>query len=172
MKREIWDLYDSRGVKTGETMMRGDEIPKGRYHIGVHIWPVNDQNELLIQRRSLNVQWKPGFWAVTGGSAVSGEEPIEAAHRELLEELGIDAAPGELIPVACLRRTNSFCNIFLIHIHKAAADFVLQEEEVSAVRWCSRDRILNMVSEGLMYNYGDAYYKMLFDFCRKEGCIL
>ena len=80
---EIWDLYDSRGEKTGKTMTRGENIPSGLYHIGVHIWPINDKGEFLIQRRSSTVQWKPGIWAVTGGSAVSGEEPLEAARREL-----------------------------------------------------------------------------------------
>ena len=88
MNVEIWDLYDAQGEKTGKTMIRGEAIPSGFYHIGVHIWPMNDKGELLIQRRSMGVQWKPGIWAVTGGSAVSGEEPLTAARRELREELG------------------------------------------------------------------------------------
>ena len=78
---EIWDLYDSRGEKTGKTMTRGENIPSGLYHIGVHIWPINDKGEFLIQRRSSTVQWKPGIWAVTGGSAVSGEEPLEGEEE-------------------------------------------------------------------------------------------
>ena len=53
---EIWDLYDSRGEKTGKTMTRGENIPSGLYHIGVHIWPINDKGEFLIQRRSSTVQ--------------------------------------------------------------------------------------------------------------------
>lgn len=66
MNVEIWDLYDAQGEKTGKTMIRGEAIPVGFYHIGVHIWPMNDKGELLIQRRSMGVQWKPGIWAVTG----------------------------------------------------------------------------------------------------------
>jgi len=101
---EIWDLYDSRGEKTGKTMTRGENIPSGLYHIGVHIWPINDKGEFLIQRRSSTVQWKPGIWAVTGGSAVSGEEPLGAARRELREELGYAAKEDEMKFVARLRR--------------------------------------------------------------------
>ena len=48
-----------------------------------------------------------------------------------------------------------------------AEDFVLQEEEVAAVRWCGAGRLRQMVSEGTMYNYGDAYYRMLFAYVQK-----
>ena len=41
MAAEIWDLYDGCGEKTGRTMVRGEAIPTGFYHIGVHIWPMN-----------------------------------------------------------------------------------------------------------------------------------
>ena len=100
MAAEIWDLYDGCGEKTGRTMVRGEAIPTGFYHIGVHIWPMNGRGELLIQRRSMSVQWKPGIWAATGGSAVSGEEPLAAARRELREELGYAASEEEMRFVA------------------------------------------------------------------------
>ena len=108
MNVEIWDLYDAQGEKTGKTMIRGEAIPVGFYHIGVHIWPMNDKGELLIQRRSMGVQWKPGIWAVTGGSAVSGEEPLTAARRELREELGYAASkPTGLKMISRFRRKKS-----------------------------------------------------------------
>lgn len=168
MSAEIWDLYDGHGEKTGKTMVRGEPIPAGFYHIGVHIWPMNDKGELLIQRRSMNVQWKPGIWAVTGGSAVSGEEPLAAARRELHEELGYDAANEEMRFIARLRRSNSYCYVYAVRINQSESDFSLQKEEVSAVRWCSPQRLMQMVSEGSMYNYGDAYYKLLLDFQKTD----
>ena len=152
-------------------MRRGEEIPRGRYHIGVHIWPLNRRGEFLIQRRSMQVQWKPGIWAATGGSAVRGESPLQAAQRELREELGVAATPEEMIKVVCLRRTNSFCNVYLYPTDRKAEEFALQKEEVSEVRWCSDNRIRQMVSAGLMYNYGDLYFRTLFEYCRREGLL-
>ena len=111
MAAEIWDLYDGCGEKTGRTLVRGEAIPTGFYHIGVHIWPMHGRGELLIQRRSMSVQWKPGIWAATGGSAVSGEEPLAAARRELREELGYAASEEEMRFVARLRRSNSYCYV-------------------------------------------------------------
>lgn len=164
MAVEIWDLYDANGRKTGKKMRRGEEVPSGMYHLGVHIWPVNSKGEFLIQQRSSTVQWKPNLWATTGGSAISGEDALTAARRELAEELGYQADSKELQQVACLRRTNSFCNVFMIPIDCPAEAFTLQKEEVSAVRWCSAQQLLSMVSDGIMYNYGDAYYRMLLHY--------
>ena len=166
MAAEIWDLYDGNGQKTGRTMVRGEEVPAGLYHLGVHIWPMNSHGEFLVQKRSMAVQWKPGIWAVTGGSAMTGEDALTAARRELREELGVDAGQDELRKIACLRRTNSFCNVFVIRTDRPAEGFVLQKEEVCAVRWCDADRLLRMVADNTFYNYGDAYFRMLLQYQR------
>lgn len=145
-------------------MLRGEEVPSGMYHLGVHIWPINCRGEFLIQRRSMTVQWKPGLWAVTGGSAVAGEDALTAVRRELREELGYQAQENEIKRIACLRRSNSFCNVFTIRLDCPAESFVLQKEEVSEVKWCSGETLLRMVSDNLLYNYGDAYFRMLLHY--------
>lgn len=162
MAAELWDLYDANGQKTGRRMTRGEAVPAGLYHLGVHIWPMNSRGEFLVQKRAMTVQWKPGLWAVTGGSAMAGEGALAAARRELREELGYEAKEDELKRIACLRRTNSFCNVFILRTDRPAEAFRLQPEEVSAVRWCDEKKILRMVAENTFYNYGDAYFRMLF----------
>ncbi|MBR1707943.1 MAG: NUDIX domain-containing protein [Clostridia bacterium] len=161
---EIWDLYDAQGNKVDRKLVRGEEIPAGLYHIGVHIWPMNKSGAFLIQKRAENVQWKPGIWAATGGSALSGEDALTAAIRELREELGVEAKPEEMNLVFKMRRTISFCSVYCIRIDRAEEEFDLQEEEVSEVRWCTIPRIMHMLRTGQLYNYGDAYYHSLFDY--------
>lgn len=166
MAAELWDLYNAKKQKVGRTMVRGEEIPAGLYHLAVHIWPVNRKGEFLVQRRAATVQWKPNLWAVTGGSAVAGENGLTAALRELQEELGIAADASQMREIACLRRSNSFCCVYTINLDLAPDAFILQKEEVSDVRWCSPLRISRMVAEGVFYNYGDSYFKMLFEHSR------
>ncbi|MBE5799285.1 MAG: NUDIX domain-containing protein [Clostridiales bacterium] len=166
MAAEIWDLYDASGRRTGRTMLRGEEVPQGMYHLVIHIWPINSRGEFLIQRRAMSVQWKPGLWAVTGGSAITGEDAMTAARRELLEELGYDAKENEIKRIACLRRSNSFCNVFTIKLDCPEESFVLQEEEVSEVKWCDGNKLLRMVEDNMLYNYGDAYFRMLLHYQR------
>ena len=168
MAVELWDLYDAQGNLTGKTMTRGEEVPSGYYHLAVHIWPINSKGEFLVQRRAPSVQWKPNLWAVTGGSAISGEDPLTAARRELREEIGFDASPEEMHQIARLKRTNSFCYVYSVETDWAEEAFSLQKEEVSAVAWCSREKLTRMILENSLYNYGDAYYRMLFDYGRRK----
>ncbi len=49
---ELWDLYTEDREKSGETLVRGQEIPEGRYHLVADAWIVNSKGEYLISRRS------------------------------------------------------------------------------------------------------------------------
>ena len=103
---EKWDLLDAQGNATGRTIIRGERLQAGQYHLVVHIWIVDSHGRLLIQKRSPTLRLMPGIWAATGGSAVSGEISSDAARRELAEELGILTYPNELQYLGRLRRRN------------------------------------------------------------------
>jgi len=43
---ELVDLLNSRKEKTGEVCSR-DNVLEGKYRLSIHIWIINDKNELL-----------------------------------------------------------------------------------------------------------------------------
>lgn len=51
---------------------------------GVSVFVINENNEILLQKRS-----DTGDWGVIGGALELGESTEEAAHRELFEEAGL-----------------------------------------------------------------------------------
>lgn len=55
---------------------------------GVSIVVTNGAGEVLLLRHS----YGPKVWALPGGGFKPGEDPAEAARREVREELGIDLA--------------------------------------------------------------------------------
>lgn len=60
---------------------------------------VYDRGRLLAARRSAPPELA-GRWELPGGKVEPGEGPREALVRELREELGIEAEPGERVPGA------------------------------------------------------------------------
>ena len=63
---------------------------------------VDRQGRVLMQHRDGNARVAANQWAFPGGAIEPGEEPIEAAHRELMEETGL--AVTELTPYGVYQR--------------------------------------------------------------------
>jgi len=59
-------------------------------HRAAHILVFNSGGQLLLQKRSMNKDIQPGKWDTSvGGHVAAGESYLNAASRELEEELGI-----------------------------------------------------------------------------------
>ncbi|MFN8150224.1 MAG: CoA pyrophosphatase [Solirubrobacterales bacterium] len=52
---------------------------------------------ILLCRRSIGMRRHAGQWALPGGRLDPGEEPVDAALRELDEELGLRLGPGDVV---------------------------------------------------------------------------
>ena len=112
MSKEIWDLYDRDGKKTGETYERHfgnfKNIPEGRYHLVVDLLVLHNDGTYLLTKRSECKDVYPGYWeASAGGSAISGEDPETAAKRELLEETGLIPDSLEFVGITFTDRSHA-----------------------------------------------------------------
>lgn len=87
---EIITLVDKHNTIIGETPRRLMKFGED-YHRVTYILVFNPAGNLIVQKRTDNKAFCPGYYgASTGGVVESGESYIESAHRELREELGID----------------------------------------------------------------------------------
>ena len=93
---EIFDIIDTQGNPTGETVTREKAHAEGIPHRTAHIWIIREKygrTEVLLQKRSMNKDSFPGkFDTSSAGHIQAGDEPLESALRELGEELGIQAS--------------------------------------------------------------------------------
>ena len=48
---EYFDILDENGKKTGKTKLRKEVHKDGDWHKAVHVWIINDKNEILLQRK-------------------------------------------------------------------------------------------------------------------------
>ncbi len=149
---ELWDLLDKDRKPLGRTHPRGQQypMPYGTYHTVVTVFTVDDRGRLLLTRRAACKGMYPGWWEVTGGSGVAGEDSLTSARRELREETGIDAAPEELLLLGSIREPSAFSDIYLTRRTLPAEDLTLQEGETDAARWVSFWEFETMVHQGLI----------------------
>ncbi len=148
--QEIWDLYDRDGNKTGETFVRGfgnfQNIPEGRYHLVVDILVIHEDGSYLLTKRSEEKDVYPGFWeASAGGSALTGEEPLDAAKRELFEETGISADSLELVGVLFKDTSHAMYYSYLAKVICDKNSVVLQDGETTEYKWVDKAGFLEYV---------------------------
>ena len=161
---ERWDLYTQDRIRTGRTMIRGENVPEGLYHLVVHVCLFNARGEMLIQQRQPFKSGWSGLWDVSvGGSAVTGDSSQSAARRELREELGIDLDVDALRPALTLNFPGGFDDVYLVERDGLdPSALTLQPEEVRAARWASQAEILRMLEDGSFIPYHRAFIELLF----------
>lgn len=151
---ELWDLYNKNKEKIGKDLVRGDKIPDDCYHLVVHVWIKNNQNEYLISQRAANRKSFPLMWECTGGSVLKGENSLDGAIRETKEEIGIDLNKdtGHLICTKIRNHFNDIVDIWLfdyngeINLTKATTD------EVNQAKWMTREEIYKLFEENKFIN--------------------
>lgn len=146
---ELVDLYDINHNKTGEIGVREQAFPQGRYRLSIHIWLVNSENKIYIQKRSANRSKFPNFWENAGGGALKGETSTDAMIREFSEEIGIAPNLNSAVMFKSIARTDDIVDFWFIKQDFKIADLNLQEEEVSDAKWVSLEELENMIKSGL-----------------------
>ena len=153
---EIWDILDEQGNKTGKTIQKGEMIPEGYYHMGADIWIIDSKNNILIQKRSPQKKQSPNVWAMTGGSVIKGETTLETIERETFEELRIKLNMKNIKLVNHYKTGRVWIDSYLIKQEVDIKDIVMQEEEVSDVKWATYEEIEELNSnEKFLHNRWD-----------------
>ena len=133
---ELVDLLNDRKELTGETCER-NSVPEGKYRLSIHIWIVNDKNEILIQQRSASRKMFPNMWTNTGGACIAGETSIETVFRELREELNVIPNIDDLELIASYKRKKDYVDVWLLRQNINIKDLKFNDNEVQAAKWVS-----------------------------------
>ena len=139
---EYLDIIDEKGNYTGEVVERNEAQDRKLRHWKVATIVINDKMQVLLQKRNANKKYYPDKWAWCAGLVISGESLEEAAMRELQEELGISISKKDL---HVLYDSGDFTRIYYVISNKKEEEFIIQEEELSSVKWFDIDEILSMI---------------------------
>ena len=158
---EKFDVLNELVEFTGEIATRDECHKKGLWHRAVYAFIIDDKGNILLQKRSKNKKLWPNMWDVTvGGHVDAGEFGRQALIREVKEELGIEIKDDDvkyLIGSTSINEQGDIINkhyneCYLITKNIDISDIKIQKEEISEVRYFSKDELLKRISnnyEGL-----------------------
>ncbi|MEX1111879.1 MAG: NUDIX domain-containing protein [Candidatus Andersenbacteria bacterium] len=143
---EYVDALTSLGKETGEKVSKKEAHEKGVWHRTIHIWIVNSNGEILIQKRAPGKDVNPNKWGVSsiGGHISFGDDAVVTAIREAKEELDLDieasdleylySTPHQMADKEGGLNVRHIDESFLVKEEVELDKLVLQKEEVSDVK--------------------------------------
>ncbi len=149
---ELLDVLDDNGKPLGIRKPRTQVHRNGDWHRTVHVWVINPKQEILFQKRALAKESFPGAWDVSAAGHISaGETSMQAAIKELAEEIGICASARELeLLHTVVNRSvqhngefvdNEFSDVYVAKKDVKIPDLVLQPSEVGEARFISQQEL-------------------------------
>ena len=165
---ERWDLYTEDRKLTGETHIRGMELPENKYHMVVHVWIKNSQGKYLISQRSANRPTFPLMWECVGGSVLYGESSLQGAVREVWEEVGIDlgASTGKLVFTKTRgtigkKRFNDILDVWFFEYDGKADLSRATTDEVCQTQWLAPEQIRRLYQKHLLVDTLEYFFQKI-----------
>lgn len=157
---EYWDIYNVNKERTGRTMMRNDwNMKDGDYHLTVLGVIRHTDGRYLITKRVMTKAWAPGWWEVSGGAVMAGEDSVDAVRREVLEETGLDVTNAGGGYQFTYRRDNPeekdnyFVDVYRFDVDFDESDLNLQEKETDGYMLATLDEIRAFAEHGIFLHY-------------------
>lgn len=109
---EKFDVLDENGLSINVVLPRTIVHKFGLWHRAIAGWIINDDNKILIQKRSVKKEKNAGLWDISfAGHISSGQYSVAAAAREINEEVAINI--GRHVYVKDFSFITSFRNEFI-----------------------------------------------------------
>ena len=165
-KGELIDIYNPDTMeKTGEVIDKVAAHKLGIWHSSIHLLIINkDKTKVLFQKRASNKDLYPNMWDISvGGHIMSKENDIDAANRELKEELGLN--DNNMIFIKKYKEelnnngvdTKEIVSLFVMYLDEKELNFKLQEEEVDSVKWITKEEMEKLIKEKRVIPHTEEY---------------
>ncbi len=174
MADELIDILNENGTNSNRVALKSEAHRSGLWHASVHIWMYTKNKEVLVQKRAANKDTYPNLWDISvAGHIGEGEQPRQAAIREVAEELGITIMSEALKAIGVHKASkkptsqiidNEFNHIFCCEFLYDIATLKLQQEEVAGVKLIPLAQLEEALITKKSTNYvphSTSYYKTI-----------
>ncbi|MGI6118380.1 MAG: NUDIX domain-containing protein [Bilifractor sp.] len=183
---ELFELLNEDKTRSGVVEERNVAHYLGNLHETVHMWIVrrgsDGRAQVLLQKRSQEKDSNPGCYDISSaGHMDAGDEPMEAAIREIGEELGIQASAEDLHYIGAHYgafddefhgrpfHDREWSHVFIYNKPVDADRLRLQKSEIESVRWMDYDECRRRILDGTLETciYPDEF-DMVGDYIRDQ----
>lgn len=142
-------IVNTEDEVTAEKDISTVDWPNDIYRVA-GIWLYNERGEVLAAQRAFDKEHSPGAWGPSAAGIVETHESYkENVLKETEEEVGILLTSESVIegPKVLTKRNDPvrqyFMQWFFAPCNLPIEDFVLQEDEVAAVKWIIKEALLS-----------------------------
>lgn len=164
---EIFDIFDRNGNKVGiASKQKCHSENPGFYHKPVWIWILNDNGDVLLQRRAKTKKNNPNLWDMpSAGHVDAGESIIEGAIRETYEELGVQtkAEDFEFIGEYIYDEAYEIAQIYILRLNLNINEFNISLEELSEIKWYKFEEFSDILYSKDFVPFPLEYKDMIFN---------
>ena len=151
------DVLDENGLRTGEILSRHEIHALGKPHRVVHLYLLNQDNMIVLQKRSQNVDHYPGAFTISVLAHIdAGESSMDTARREIREELGLNPDGYEIDFMFSYRRDavlgpayidRQFNDVYVARGTFSFEDISIDKGEVDSVELVPYETFIEMVRD-------------------------
>ena len=160
---EFFDVVDKNRKPINKVLPRGCELKDDEFNVGVEVWILDKDNNLLITQRS-ELKSHPLQWECPGGCCLAGETSIQTAIREMEEEIGLTFLASDLKFLDTHLYKYQFVDIYLTKRDIDISNLKLQKEEVSNAKKVSLNEFVQMANEGQIVKSVFDRFNLIKDF--------
>lgn len=172
---EYIDILNDDGKLSGKTCLKSEAHKNGFFHQSAHIWIFDKNKNVLIQKRAADKDTFPNLWDISvAGHISAGELPIDAAIREVEEEVGINITKNQLQYIGTsthkvLHKTD-LIDYELHHVYICSLNFKIetlkiQQEEIAKIKMIALNKLISKVNtnNNSFVPHGNDYFTFVFD---------
>lgn len=154
------NIYDKNRNKTNKVVDRFEyKKQNDEFDLSVQIWIINSNEEILLTQRADKMTY-PYMWECTEGVVDYNESSLDAAIREVKEEIGIDIFPNEIYKLKIDKELEypKFTDVYLCKKNVNLADIILQNEECINVKIVNEEEYINICNSNLIVPHLKYFY--------------
>lgn len=164
---ELFDIFDREGNHLGiKPKSFCHSKDPGVYHKPVWVWIVNDNKQVLIQKRAATKKWLPNKWDGSAtGHVEAGETMLQGCQREVKEELGIDTKQTDFVFLGeyIADIVWEIGQVYMLKNNLPTDKMTMQPEEVSELKWLAFDEFKEFLYSQDFLPYDKTYKEMVVE---------